>query len=141
MLYEVMRHLYGTMVYKWPVKELYGGEFKIENGSISLPFLLDGQYFRIVGSVLNDGVYKYPATDLTDETFHGAIWALAVDPALVELSEEIAEWQKQNKKAVESPFQSESFGGYSYTVKNSGNGESYSWKKAFASRLNQWRKI
>lgn len=141
MLYEVMRHLYGTMVYKWPVKELYGGEFKIENGSIELPFLLDGQYFRIVGSVLNDGVYQYPAKNLKDETFNGAIWTLAVDPALVELAEEIKQWCSDNKKAVESPYQSESFGGYNYTLKNGGNGENISWKKVFAPRLNQWRKI
>ena len=141
MLEKLLKHLYGTMCYRWPVKELYGGEFKIENGSIALPFLLDGQYFRIVGSVLNNGVYKNPANGLKDEVFCGAIWALAIDPALVELAEEIAEWQKQYKKAVESPYQSESFGGYSYTIKDGGNGENISWKKAFAKRLNQWRKI
>lgn len=34
------------------------GEFSIKGGSIVLPFLRAGQYFRIVGSVLNDGVYQ-----------------------------------------------------------------------------------
>ena len=137
MLNEVMRYLYGTMVYKWPVKELYGGEFKIENGSIELPFLLDGQYFRIVGSVFNDGVHQYPAQNLKDEVFRGAIWTLAISDEFVELVDEIDKWQKENEKAVQSPYQSESFGGYTYTLKENVP----SWKTAFSSRLNQWRKI
>lgn len=138
MLEEVLRHLWGTMCYKWPVKELYGGTFEVKEGSIELPFLLDGQYFRIVGSVFNDGVHQYPVNTLTDETFNGAIWTLALDPALISLVSEIEEWQKENKKAVESPYQSESFGGYSYTLKD---GQNISWKTAFADRLNRWRKI
>lgn len=35
------------------------GDYTIENGIISLPFLVDGQFFRIVGSKFNDGVYIY----------------------------------------------------------------------------------
>ena len=35
------------------------GDFTIENGNISLPFLVSGQFFRIVGSKFNDGVYIY----------------------------------------------------------------------------------
>lgn len=141
MLEEVLRYLYGTMVYKWPVKELYGGEFKVENGSIELPFLLNGQYFRIVGSVLNDGVYQYPVNNLKDEVFRGAIWTLALDPALISIVSEIEKWEEENKKAVESPYQSESFGGYSYTIKNGNDGQGLSWKQVFAARLNEWRKI
>ena len=33
--------------------------YTIKDGSIALPFLVYGQYFRIVGSVFNDGVYEY----------------------------------------------------------------------------------
>lgn len=138
MLEEVLRYLWGTMVYKWPVKELYGGTFKIEKGNIELPFLFEGQYFRIVGSVFNDGVYQYPVNTLKDETFNGAIWTLAIDPTLLAVVSEIEEWEKENKKAVESPYQSESFGGYSYTLKE---GQNVSWKTAFKDRLNRWRKI
>jgi hypothetical protein len=54
-------------------REIHTGTFTVENGSISLPFLLNGQYFRIVGSVLNDGVYKYPCSGLTDESFRGEV--------------------------------------------------------------------
>lgn len=141
MLDEVLHELYGTMVYRWPVKELYGGEFKIENGSISLPFLLDGQYFRIVGSVFNDGVHQYPAQDLTDEVFRGAIWALALSPALLELVSEIETWQTENGDKANSPYQSESFGGYSYTAKTGEDGKAFTWREAFAPRLRKWRKI
>ena len=42
--------------------------YTISGGSIApLDFLQEGQYFRIIGSVFNDGVYQYPAADLTDE--------------------------------------------------------------------------
>lgn len=35
------------------------GDYKIENGNIALPFLVENQFFRIVGSKFNDGVYIY----------------------------------------------------------------------------------
>ena len=51
------------------------GKFTISGGSIApLDFLQEGQYFRIIGSVFNDGVHQYPASDLTDEVFNGAVW-------------------------------------------------------------------
>ena len=69
------------------------GVFTIENGSIDLSkFVQDGQYFRIIGSVFNDGVYEYPTTNLKDETFDGAIWPMAVPPAVIDLASEIGEW-------------------------------------------------
>ena len=55
------------------------GKFTISGESIApLDFLQEGQYFRIVGSVFNDGVYQYPATSLTDEVFEGAVWAMSL---------------------------------------------------------------
>ncbi len=141
MLYEIMRHLYGTMAYRWPITELYGGEFEVKNGGIELPFLLDGQYFRIVGSVFNDGVYQYPATELKDEKFCGAIWALAIEPAFLDLVEKIEAWETENRKKNKGIYQSESFAGYSYTLKTGRNGRAYSWKDEFYSDLQKWRKI
>ena len=35
------------------------GDYKIEGGVLSLPFLSVGQFFRIVGSKFNDGIYVY----------------------------------------------------------------------------------
>ena len=117
------------------------GKFEISGGSIApLDFLQDGQYFRIVGSVFNDGVYQYPATSLTDEVFEGAVWAMAVPPTLIALSAEIEEYNNSDAGKT-SPYTSESFGGYSYTKATDASGAPISWKKAFASRLNKWRKL
>ena len=124
------------------VREKHTGSFVIENGSISLPFLVQNQYFRIVGSVLNDGVYQYPCTTLTDEPFQGEVWAMAVPPAVIALLADINEWNTKYGEATQSPYQSESFAGYSYsksTDKESGN--AVSWQSVFRSELSKWRKI
>lgn len=138
MLEQVLRHLNN-----WFLVEIHEGTFTVENGSIALPFLQANQYFRICGSVFNDGLHQYPATDLTDETFTGTAWALAVPKAVVTLSEDIAAWQEKNGEAVASPYQSESFGGYSYTKRSAGNdsGTLNGWQDAFRGRLNDWRKL
>lgn len=118
--------------------------YTIKGGSIALPFLRAGQYFRIVGSVLNDGVYQYGNCSLRDETFDGAIWAMAVPAEFLRLEEEIKAWRTQYENAANSPFQSESFAGYSYT-KSTASGGSVGflpcWQGVFASRLNKWRKL
>ena len=75
---------------------IHSGTFSIKDGGITLPFLADGQYFRIIGSVFNDGLHQYPATDLVDEEFSGVIWALAIPPAVVDLADEIQKWQEKN---------------------------------------------
>ena len=117
------------------------GTFTISDGSISPSnFLQDGQYFRIVGSVFNDGVYRYPAHDLADETFKGAVWAMAVPPAVVELLQKIQEFEAA---AANSPttYISESFGGYSYTKATDENGLPVGWKSVFKNELNKYRKL
>ena len=117
------------------------GTFTISGGSISpSDFLQDGQYYRIVGSVFNDGVHRHPAHDLTDETFVGAVWAMAVPPAVVDLATEIEEYNKSDV-GKPSPYISENFGGYGYTKATDANGTPIGWQKAFASRLNKYRKL
>ena len=70
---------------------------------------------------------------------------MAVPPAVVDLSERIAEWITKYGDSVSSPYSSESFGGYSYTkAAGSGQGNANSgptWQSTFASELNRWRKI
>lgn len=120
---------------------VHSGDFEVIGGRLSpLDFLQNGQYFRIVGSVMNDGVYRYPYSGLTDETFSGEIWALAVPPTLIALAADIEEYEKKAKETV-SPYNSESFGGYSYTKATDTNGSPLTWEKVFAKRLNKWRKI
>ena len=127
----------------FPVKGgIHSGTFTIKDGGITLPFLADGQYFRICGSVFNDGLHRYPATDLVDEEFSGAIWELAIPPAVVDLAYEIGAWQEKNGEASASPYQSESFGGYSYSkATDSETGGDVTWQSAFKKQLSAWRKI
>ena len=117
--------------------------FTIVDGNIDLP-LQEGQYFRIIGSIFNDGVYQYgEELDLKDETFDGSIWAMAVPNQVIALSEEINQWIIDNSVALSTPYQSESFGGYSYSLKNGGQSDGnneLTWQSHFASRLNAWRK-
>ena len=155
----------------WFERKKFFGTFTIESGQIDLPdgSLQSGQYFRIVGSVFNDGVHKYDPesesqlidevfegaiwsmydpeseSQLIDEVFEGAIWSMGVPPAVVDLSERISEWVTKYGDSVSSPYQSESFGGYSYQKASSGQGNAGSssptWQSTFASELNRWRKI
>ena len=115
--------------------------YTISGGSIApLDFLQEGQYFRIVGSVFNDGVYQYPATSLTDEVFEGAVWAMALPPSLIALTAEIEEYNKSDAGKA-SPYISENFGGYGYTKATGINGKVLTWKSVFADALNRYRKL
>ena len=115
--------------------------YTISGGSIApLDFLQEGQYFRIIGSVFNDGVHQYPAADLTDEVFHGAVWAMAVPPAVIDLAAEIEEYNKSDAGKA-SPYISENFGGYGYTKATGSNGKVLTWKSVFADALNRYRKL
>jgi len=140
MLEQVLNHLHN-----WFRVGVYHGTFTIQDGGITLPFLRGGQYFRIMGSVFNDGLYRYgPAmVYLQDETFTGTVWALAVPQAVVDLAGEIDAWQKKYGAVLESPYTSESFGGYSYTksVGADGSAGAGGWQAAFRSRLNPYRKL
>ena len=130
------------------------GDFTISGGAIDLSDLVSGgslqsgQYFRIVGSTFNDGVYQYPAANLTDETFSGAIWLMRGEGlrAALALLDDINAWvAKYNAEGsnVDSPYSSESFGGYSYTKAAGGNStaDAGTWQSQFHSRLNSLRKI
>lgn len=129
------------------VKRVYCGKFEIRDGELAVDFLQDFQYCKIKGSVFNDGVHKYMDGDLTDEVFVGQVWAMAVPPAVIALSHEIGEWMEKYGDSVNSPYQSESFGGYSYTKasgrsNNSGSvSPNYGWQDVFHSRLYPYRKL
>lgn len=132
MLYEIMRHCRNF----FPC-EHRDGTFEIKGGIISLPFVYEGQYYLIEGSVFNDGLHKHPDTDLQDEKFDGFITTLKVPRAFLDLAKEIEEYCKKNP---EGAYVSESFGGYSYT-RATNDGEVAGWQQIYASRLSEWRKI
>lgn len=128
-------------IHNYFIREIHRGKFNISDGTIDLNFLQNGQYFKIVGSVFNDGVHQYPAFDLADETFVGEIWAMAVPSAVIALSDDIKKWMDDYGEKINSPYQSESFGGYSYTKASTSSGDQVDWRSVFRSRLNRWRKI
>ena len=139
MLEQVLMHLNNWFLVPGGIHE---DAYTIKDGGIALPFLQNGQYFRICGSVFNDGLHRYPAADLTDEAFEGTVWALAVPQAVYSLADEIDAWETKNGAAAVGPYQSESFGGYSYTkATDTHTGGAVTWQSAFRSRLNAWRKL
>lgn len=123
------------------------GTFTISNGNISVIGLKNGQYFRILGSTFNDGIHQYPATDMIDETFEGEIWAMAVPKTVISIASDIGDWQEKYGAVTSdamSPFNSESFAGYSYSKSGSGNansGSNATWQDVFGGRLNKYRKL
>ena len=143
LLDEICDHIHNYFVIS-----MHEGDFTIENESLNVDFLQEGQYFRIIGSVFNDCVYQYPAEGLINESFSGVIWAMAVPPSLIALLSEIEAWIAKydgEDSTVKSPFTSESFNNYSYS-KASGSSASGSytpvtWRDIFASKLARWRKL
>lgn len=137
MLEEILRYLKNWFVMPDGIRE---GRYAIEGGALALPFLQAGQYFRICESRFNDGLHRYPATELTDEVFEGTVWALAVPKAVIELSGEIEAWQREH--GASGAYLSESFGGYSYThAVNAKTGQAAGWQDVFRNRLGAWRKV
>ena len=116
---------------------------EITDKRLSLPGLESGDYYLIEGSRRNNGIHVYGNSDLRNETYTGIVTEVCVPPALLELLDEINAWQDKNVEAIQSPYQSESFGGYSYTEVsgNTASGEVTSWKTVFGPRLRTWRKI
>lgn len=142
-------------VHNYFVGFLRTGEYIIANGAIDLPFLKDGQRFKISGSALNDGIYTYMGgaiydddaaneIALKDETFTGSITAMQVPPAFIDVVAEINAWVAKNGAVLDSPYSSESFGGYSYSraVGSGANaGGVLSWQDKFRDVLAAYRKI
>lgn len=136
MLEEVLNHLRNRFE-----RQRLVGTFTVADGALEIAGLQDGQYFWILGSVFNDGLHRWPAKgELTDEEFEGAVLLLAVPRPVIDLADEIGQWCEANSDALSSPYQSESFDGYSYT-KGDGDDGAATWQSHFADRLNPWRKI
>lgn len=129
-------------------REVKSAPFTISDGFLEdvSDFLQNGQYYRIVSSVFNDGVHQYPDDQLKDETFTGEVWAMAVPPDVFTLIDEINSWIDKYGEAANSPYASEAYTGfYSYTMKetsdSNGGSSNATWQNIFRSRLNRWRKL
>lgn len=132
----------------------FAGIITVQNGALAETYGLNvGQYFRIVGSTLNDGVHLYPITTLNDETFSGMVQGMAIPPPVLEIMGKIEEWESKYRsydtrdgRAAMSPYSSESFGGYSYSKSSGGAGDSTkdksgTWQGVFGAELQPWRKM
>ena len=145
MLNEICEHLHNFFdTREGEFIDRSAGTFTISSGLISplSSSLIAGQYIRIVGSLLNDGIYLLPSnftiSTLVNETFTGAIFGLAIPRDLVTLDTEITAWVTANPA---SAYASESFGGWSGSRATGANGAPLSWKSVYAARLNRWRKM
>lgn len=115
--------------------------FTISKGAITLPFLTKGQYYKIVGSLFNDGVYCYgDGENLTDEEFDGTVYPLAPPKEFIDLCKSIKAYEDSDASTI-TPYKSESFGGYSYTKADGASGAGITWQEAFKVHLRQWRRI
>lgn len=124
-----------------PDKDINFGTFEIADTTITLPFISENQYFRIVGSKFNDGVYKYDnRLQLVDETFIGAIWAMSVPKGFIN-AVSLADSYLENHPFARD-IQSESFGGYSYTRGGSSLNTGFGYLPEHISKaLNRYRKL
>lgn len=148
-LEDVLWHIHNFFVYDTDIVD----GCAISEGALPASVtssMLEGQWYRIRGSILNDGIHQHPASDLTDETFDGEIDTLVIPKPLLRVVEEIQDYIARNADAIQtaqsSPYQSESFGGYSYTIRgdlagNTASGGLTGWQAAYAGRLNPWRKM
>ena len=130
--------------------------YTISGGVISPDFgAAEGDRLLVCMSRRNDGVYTFhangikddddkKAAGLQDETFAGTIRVMSVPPAVIALSGEISAWVDNNSAALNSPMQSETFNGYSYTLKSGGNnagGGALTWRDTpMGKRLERWRR-
>ena len=138
----------------WFVRGTYTGTIELaDDGQICcdgkpIP-ILEGQYYRLKGSVFSDGIHLHPEFDLPQETFPGTVWTMAVPKPVLILAQDISDWREKYESiesAAMSPFTSEQVPNYSYSKSNNNsssgeNGGVSGWKSVFASRMNAWRKI
>jgi len=164
MLSEILDYIHNYFVPLEAKKDVY----TIADGMITPDFgAEDGDRFLICGSRRNDGVYTWhdgvigndddetvppavpggqetiKAAGLRDETFAGTIRVCSVPPALITLSGEIKGWVESNSAALSSPMASESFNGYSYTLKtggSTGGSGPLTWRDIFGKQLERWRR-
>ena len=131
--------------------DIFSNTFTIENGQITnTGFLAENQWFRIQGSKFNDGVYENKAaalSQLTPETFKGSIWAMNPPKAFIAMCSDVEAWKAKYSgvdSVAMSPYQSESFAGYSYSKGSQSGADGYNstdYMSVFADRLRKWRRL
>lgn len=119
------------------------GEHEIVSGELQADYLKPGQYYRIKGSVFNDGLHIYPCDEpdcMLDEVFTGEVWPLAIPKAVLEIADEIKAYRDENP---DTDKVSETFADYSYTraqTTKDGTSTAGGWMAVFGPRLRVWRR-
>lgn len=125
------------------------GKFSVSDGKISPPIHLEpGQYYRVCGSIFNDGVHQDSDVLIDEPEFDGAIWKMRVPADLIEIAQEMAAWNDKYSNVDSpnmSPYSSESFGGYTYSkaqgYASTGGGMLNNVFSVYDARLAPYRKI
>lgn len=124
------------------------GTFKVEGGVLVPSVEIPAGYYAVFGSRKNNGVHKDTDVLKDEGEFDGSVWAMSIPDDFLALVGDIDDWQKKYGGADSesmSPFQSESFGGYSYSkaagsTSGGANAVSSTWQGVYAARLNRWRR-
>ena len=145
MLSEICADIKNYFTYK---EDKHPGKFKVVGGVIVPAVTIPGDYYAVFGSRKNNGVHKTTDVLADEDEFRGNVWAMSIPQDFLDLVKEIEDWQAKygnvDSEAM-SPYNSESFGGYSYS-KRAGNAADStdsagaSWQAVYASRLNRWRR-
>lgn len=123
--------------------------FAIQDGIInSTGKYLVGQYIKIEGSILNDGVYKIESmnnnkiniTELSNEVFEGCIYGLSVPKGFIELSTKIKQFIDDPKAKITN-LTSESFNNYSYSRGSKQNGANITWNDIFIDDIRSYKSL
>lgn len=131
--------------------ERHNGVISIQDGVVYCDSkeitMTKGQHFALLRKNFVLGVYEYEKDELKDRVFEGKVWIMDLPDDFVSLVAEITAWQTKYGGAgsgAMSPFNSESFGGYSYS-KSSGSSNSnksaVAWQDAYGSRLAKYKKV
>ncbi|MDL2253834.1 hypothetical protein LJC49_07155 [Ruminococcaceae bacterium OttesenSCG-928-I18] len=136
------------------IKTIEQGWYTLTDGEIPVKdTYIAGQYVYLVGSMVNDGVHKVDEASngtirisgTTNEEFRGAICGLAIPQDFLEVVKEIeAQMAIEASDTSDKTLQSESFSNYSYNRASGGGasgGVAATWKEAFATKLNPYRKM
>ena len=122
------------------------GTFTLVSGVAPLENLLPNQYFLIVGSILNEGVFQNTAESLAEiqnETFTGHIWSMAVPVDFLDLCDDIDEFNAKVAELglIDKGYTSESWGGYSYSLGGAAPAYMQEWANRINSGLHMYQKI
>ena len=123
--------------------QITGGEIYCDGVKVELE---DGQHFALFRDRFVLGVYE-KGDEIPDKTFTGAVWPMDIPEAIIQADQWAEAWKQKNGAATSDangPFQSESFGGYSYSKAAGGGagvGSSVFDQAQFKAMLAPYKKI